>query len=61
MANVSYAEALVIAKRLKSEDKENPEYDRALLEYLYDAYGLRDKEDIADDLGLDLKSLYGSK
>jgi len=60
MANVSYAEALVIANRLKSGG-EIPEYDRALLEYLYDAYGVRDKEDIADDLRLDLKSLYGSK
>lgn len=61
MNSLLYQDALKIAVDLKSEHGENREYDRALLEYLWYAYGddrLRNREDIASDMKLDVVSLY---
>ena len=57
MKVITYEFALAIARNLRSEDGENTEYDRALLEFLYDAFGPT-REEVAADLGVTLGRLY---
>lgn len=52
-------EAFDIAWNLKS-DKSNPEYDRALVEFLYDAYAFS-REVTAKRLGISFKYIYPEK
>ena len=54
-ANTSIGNLFAIAISLKSEDGENPEYDRALVEICTEAAGLsiEDKPSIASKLGID--------
>lgn len=56
---ISVSALLEAAQNLKSEDRENPEYDRALLELVSDATGLS-KEETAEHLGIPLGHVYGS-
>ena len=54
---VSYARATLEARNLKTEDNSNPEYDRALVELIWDMFGV-DRATVAKDLGLALDNLY---
>lgn len=47
-------ETLAVAQALRSEDGENPEYDRALCELTADLYGLT-KFEVANALGINLE------
>ena len=53
MINRQLVEALAVAQALRSEDGENPEYDRALCELIADIYGLT-KFEVANALGISL-------
>ncbi len=53
----TYTEAIVIAIGLVTEDGDNPEYDRALVELIWDLFGV-DRATVAKDLGLALDDLY---
>jgi hypothetical protein len=53
---VSIARLIKLARDLKSEDGENPEYDRALVELITDAAGMTmeyGRPTIAEQIGID--------
>ena len=50
---VSRAELIECARNLQSEDGENPEYDRALRELIYDAAGGESVESVEQELRAD--------
>ena len=61
-SSVSISSLLDIARGLKSEDNENSEYDRALVELVTEASGLplAEKELMAKMLGIELLDLADS-
>lgn len=47
----TYQDAIVAARGLKTEDASNPEYDRALVELIFDLFGSNhDRDEIQKDL-----------